>query len=186
MTTSTALWIIITSNLASSLIGWLLGRTARNTAKLVSEVEAVADEPGVSEETKGKLRRITSKIRPMHMAMVLLVVVGAVTTLVGFIGLSQSNAAQERADRAIECVTDFSNRSADALEARAQASAEAQEQVDSIFATVARIIAKPTEQSGMLFRNAISGYNQARRDQRVALERNPYPEAPRDACRDMG
>lgn len=186
MTLTALIVVMIATNLASLVIGWLVGRTARNTARALAEVEAVTEETEVPEETKRRLREIIGRVRPMHLAMVLLVAIGAVTALLGFSASTRSNEALNQTKATLQCVRDYADGLADTLKARADSAADAQSQLDQVMETVANAFSTPNEAAGTQVRIAIDGYVKLRRSARAAQQANPYPDPPRDVCSDVG
>jgi hypothetical protein len=114
---------------------------------------------------------------PVVATAAVLVAVGATTVVTG-IQLS------DKQDRIIGCVTGYSNQLADALDARFEASSQAQLALDEFISTVSS--ATPTPEGRRLAQRALADYQQKRADAKAAQQDNPYPPAPRDACKEAG
>lgn len=167
-------FLFIVSNLATGLIGWLLGKTGRNTAVVAAAVEGEEGLPGA-----GDRRRTT----PTQVIAVLMMVVAGVTAVNGVsVSTQQGEQAREHRDFT-DCVTKQFNRLADALDARANPQREATLMQDEIWRVVAEAFRSPQPDSSKRIQDAVDAYNQARSVVVAAQAKNPLPDPPRDACR---
>jgi hypothetical protein len=165
-------FIFIVSNMASILIGWLLGRTGRNTAVVAAAVEG-------EEPTKESDRRRAS---PTQVIAVLMMVVAGVTAVNGVSVSTQQGEQAEEHRRFVDCVTVQFNKLADALDARSRPQQEATLLQDAIWKEVAEAFRTPTTDSSKRIQDAVDAYNHARTDVVEAQKKNPLPDPPRDAC----
>lgn len=165
-------FLFVASNLASILIGWLLGRTGRNAAVVAAAVEG-------GDETKegGRVR-----LRPLQFLGVALVVVSAVTALNGVIVSSQQQELVEDQKSFTECVTGQFNLLLDALEARSSSARDATEQQTAVWRKISEVWRNPTPDASKQVQDSIDKYLTLREDANIALRQNPYPEPPRNAC----
>lgn len=166
-------FLFVASNLASILIGWLLGRTGRNAA-----VVAAAVEEGAEAEEDGRVRII----RPFRVLGVAVVVISAVTALNGVIVSSQQQELVNDQREFTECVTGQFNLLLDALEARSGSAREATEQQTAVWKKIAEVWRSPTPDASEQVLTSIEEYIRLRNEANTALQQNPYPEPPRNAC----
>ncbi len=162
-------WIV-----AGLLVGFFVGR-ATVAAEVVAEAlqdegDAMSD-PSAPQTKRRPWKRVTSN----GVIGFLLVALGAATAV-------QSYAQSEATARLTECQTAYANGFADALDARSTATAEAQDALDELLTTVASLT--PTPESRQRFADALGEYLSKRAAAKQAQKDNPYPEPPRDVCRD--
>lgn len=158
-------FIFVVSNLASLFIGWVLGRTGRNAAKAAAAASGKTEDP---EEVR---------MRPFRWIVIAVLVVCGVTAANGvYISMGQAKQA--------DCVTEQFNKLIDALDARATDSRKATLQLDKVMRTIVSAYETPNAQAAVDVQNAILGYVTARDEAEETLRQNPYPEPPRDACRE--
>lgn len=111
-------------------------------------------------------------------------VLGTVIVVLGVFTAVQSYVQGEATARLADCQTAYSNGFADALDARSEATAEAQDALDELLTTVAGIT--PTPQGQDTFRDALKDYLDKRAKAKETQAENPYPPAPRDVCKETG
>ena len=166
-------FLFIITNLVSIMIGWLLGRTGRNTAIVAAAVEG-------EEPTKEPDRRHAN---PTQVIAILMMVVAGVTAVNGVsVSIQQGEQAEEHRDFT-ECVSSQFNKLADALDARANPQREATLMQDEIWRVVSEAFRNPTPESSKRIQDAVDAYNQARFEVTEAQRKNPLPDPPRDVCR---
>jgi hypothetical protein len=86
--------------------------------------------------------------------------------------------------RLSDCQLEYSNKFADALDARTQATGEAQQALDELMAMVGQLMtAGSSPQAREEFRAALAKYLTNRDTAKRQQQDNPYPPAPRDLCR---
>lgn len=105
------------------------------------------------------------------------------------IGLSvfsaiQDNAQDEATARLTECQLAYADGFADALDARSKASLESQEALDAWMTRVNAVIQAPSPQAAEEIRKAFTEYLEARREAKETQKTNPYPDPPRDVCKE--
>lgn len=166
-------FLFIVSNLASIVIGWLLGRTGRNTAIVAAAVEG--EEPAKEPDRR--------RANPTQVIAILMMVVAGVTAVNGVsVSIQQGEQAEEHR-QFTECVSDQFNKLADALDARTLPQREAAAAQDWIWAVVAEAFRSPQPDSRDRVQAAVEAYNRARTEVTEAQRKNPLPEPPRDVCR---
>lgn len=167
------MFLFIVSNLASIVIGWLLGRTGRNAAIVAAAVEG-------EEPTKEPDRR---RANPTQVIAILMMVVAGVTAVNGVSVSIQQGEQAEQQQEFTACVTEQFNKLADALDARANPQREATLLQDEIWRIVAEAFKNPTPDSSKQVQDAIDAYNRARTVVVESQRKNPLPDPPRDVCR---
>lgn len=109
----------------------------------------------------------------------------AVVTVVQSVITARTNAAQDVEIKRVQaCQLAYANDFADAIDARASASAAAQDAVDELWSTIGRLMtggASPTAREE--FAAALSDYLAKRATAKKKQQENPYPPAPRDLCK---
>jgi hypothetical protein len=86
--------------------------------------------------------------------------------------------------RLSDCQLAYSNGFSDALDARTQATGEAQQALDELMATVGELMtAGGSPQAREQFRAALDEYLTKRETAKREQAANPFPLAPRDLCR---
>jgi hypothetical protein len=158
-------------SLAGLLIGVFIGRltvAADAIAAAVQDEETTMPDPRTPRRRRWRITKNG-------------VVVGVLVTL-GLLTGVQAYVQGEATDRLAECQATYSNALADALDARFGASSEAQQALDELLSTVSA--AAPTPEGGQQVRQALADYQSKRADAKRAQKDNPYPPAPRDACKE--
>jgi hypothetical protein len=169
MTLTNALVIMLTSNTATLVMGYLWGRKVRAVIQIG---EAVTTDPP-------KMKQ--SLPRWVHLITGALVIVGVSTVVLGVLVIGNTS----RQDRLVTCVIDYANAASAAGRARGAANTDVFEQIDGVFkqfgeaATVDPVAARAKALA------AIDSYNRSREDVKTAQRDNPLPEAPEDACADL-
>lgn len=172
MSMTMTLVLLAATNPACALLGFLFGRITRATVDIA---ESVTEEgAAVPDEEKRKLRRAN----PITLISVVVVLIGLVTAIVGF-------QVTRNQDRIVGCVVGYSNASADAFERRAKATGETNDQVEEVFRAIDQAFTEAPVDGRKRVRDAITKYLKARDNGRAVAERNPLPDAPRDACAEL-
>lgn len=108
-------------------------------------------------------------------------VIAAVLIALGIATAVQAYVQSEATARLTDCQTAYANGFADALDARSNATAEAQDALDQLLTVVAGL--DPSPDSQKKFRDALSDYLEKRAKAKKTQVENPYPEPPRDVCK---
>lgn len=154
------------------LIGFFLGRSTVAAEAIIQAVQPEGDEmPNPSTPKKRRRARFTSN----GVIAGLLILLGTATAVQAYVQ-SQDTA------RLNECQTAYANGFADALDARSKASVEAQDAQDELWTTVASL--SPAPESREVFRQALADYLKKRAQAKKAQAENPFPEPPRDVCKE--
>ncbi len=98
------------------------------------------------------------------------------------VGLAQVQ-NQRRIQALAACQTHYSNRLADALEARQAVRDEQQEALDNLVEAI--IMARETPDGRAAVGQALENYREARFQQIKDFGKSPLPAPPRDVCRDV-
>lgn len=167
------LLLFIATNSASVFLGWVFGRTGRNAAVVAAAVE--------DQETSMEEARAT---RPFRMMAIATMVICGVTAATGVVVASNQNSIVEDHRTFAECVSDQFDLLIEALDARTVANREATLQQDRIWVTVAEAFRNPGPEASQNLRTVIEEYNKIRAETTEKLRQNPYPDPPRDACRE--
>lgn len=155
--------------LAGLVTGFFLGRS---TVAVEVIADAVQDgEAEMSDKPASRKRR--PKFTTNGVTMGVLIVLGIATAV-------QTYVQGEATARLTECQTAYANGFADALEARSEASADAQEAQDELWRKVAALT--PTPQARGQFKAALDEYLDKRGQAKEAQAENPFPAPPRDVC----
>jgi hypothetical protein len=167
-------WTYLTLSFAWSLVGWLIGfLMGRSTVA----VDAIADDV-----VQGEGDAVPEAKQPARRRWSMNHAIGAVVLALGIFTAVQAIIQSDATDRLAECQIAYSNGFADALDARSQATSEAQDALDELLTTVAAIT--PTPEGRDAFRSALSEYLSKRAAAKQAQAENPYPPAPRDVCKE--
>jgi hypothetical protein len=167
----TVVIVLIGSNIACSLLGFLLGRTTRATVVMEQRMTNDDDE-------KEPDHRPWWHVTSMQVIAFVVAAIGVVTAAVG-VHLIRTQ------DQIIGCVVGYSNATADALEQRSSAASRANEQVDRVFAAFLAAFDDLPAEGRERARKAIAEYTEARTNAKETAKQNPLPEAPRDACAEL-
>lgn len=172
-------WDYITQSVPWITVGLLVGFfMARSTVAVEQIADAVQHEvesmSGNDEKTQ-KSRR--TRFTTTHVLGIVLVLLGTFSAVQAMV---QSNAT----NRLTECQLAYADGFADALDARSKAATEAQEAQDELWSTVASL--SPTPESREVFRDALNEYLKKRAAAKKAQADHPFPEPPRDVCKEDG
>lgn len=153
------------------LAGYLFGRGVRDLetiAAAVSPEESIMDKP--------KRFRALRKITGMH-ALGIVVFVLAVGTVV------QGYVHNEYTRQNAECTRAYANGFADAIEARSESTAAAQQALDDLMSQVGQLsTGAASPESRERFRAALAEYLAKRAEDKKQRQENPFPAPPRDVC----
>jgi hypothetical protein len=110
-------------------------------------------------------------------------VIGLVVFILAVGTVVQGYVASESTRRIAECTKGYSNGFADALDARSDANAQAQQALDDLMTKVGELSAGvSTPESRAVFRSALNDYLDKRAEAKKQQAENPFPPAPRDVC----
>lgn len=110
-------------------------------------------------------------------------IVGVVVFVLAVGTVVQGYVSSEATRRIAECTKGYSNGFADALDARSDANASAQQALDDLMTKVGELSAGvSTPESRAVFRSALNDYLAKRAEAKKQQAENPYPPAPRDVC----
>jgi len=162
---------------AGLVVGFAAGRLTRTVDRMAENVETITDAvtEGSPAVTTSRRRR-----RPSYEH-----VIGAVVVLLGIFTAANGIHQTSETRRFADCTRAYSDGFADALDARSAASAQAQEALDDLMATVGQLTSvgeAGTPQAQEQFRTALSDYLTKRTEAKKKQRENPFPEAPRKVC----
>ena len=162
--------------IAGLVIGFAVGRLTRSVDRLADNVEVITDvvtEGGTPAPTRPRRRARTE------------LVVGVVVVLLGLFTAAQGLYQDSATRRVAECTQAYSDGFADALDARSNASAEAQDALDDLMTTVGDTMTAAVGDPGARRRveEAVTEYLAKRSESKKKQVENPFPPAPRDVCR---
>jgi hypothetical protein len=173
MTTDTLLYVAQSAAWAVGgfLGGYLAGRAARDVHQLASAVET--GDTTVDPPPPPSRRRRPRAEWVLGVVVLLLAIVTVVQ------GLVQSAATR----RVVQCQAEYGNAFADALDARTQASAGAQNALDQLVTTIGNTLnGPPSPARAAAVHQAIAEYLATRAKLKQQQQAHPYPPAPRDLC----
>lgn len=165
-------WII-----AGLIVGFLMGRSTVAADAIAGAVQAKGDKmSGTSEiaperEPRGAARRV--RFSSFNVLLVVVIVLGVFTAV-------QSYVQGEATQRLAACQTAYSNGFADALDARSQATSQAQDALDELLSKAASAV--PSTEGREQVRRALSDYLAKRAEAKRTQKEHPFPPAPRDVC----
>ncbi|WP_134664024.1 hypothetical protein [Amycolatopsis sp. CFH S0078] len=154
--------------LAGFVVGYLLGRAARDVHRIATAVTPEGHVP----DDKPRTRRAPSAQ----------FVLGVVVALLGIITVAQGIVTNNATRRITECQAVYSNGFADALDARSDSSAEAQAALDDLMKSLGGYLANPPVPPEKV-RSAIGDYLAKRSEAEAERAKHPYPPPPRDLCK---
>jgi len=169
---------------ASFLLGFLAGRMARDVSRIARTVTVQGETVAVSAGKPTLRERVENRtgatVAQLAIALVV-IALGAVTVVQG---IAQSAATR----RIATCNENYANALADAIDARSQGSAQAQEALDQLMTTIGRLASTPpaddadTARRAEETRKAITEYVDKRTQVKALQQKNPYPQPPRESC----
>lgn len=154
------------------LAGYLFGRGVRDLetiAAAVSPEESTMDKP---KRFKAFMRKVTG----LHVLGVVVFILAVGTVVQGYIH-------NEYTRQNAECTRAYANGFADAIEARSESTAAAQQALDDLMTQVGQLsagVASP--ESRERFRAALADYLAKRQEDKKQRQENPFPAPPRDVC----
>lgn len=162
---------------AGFLGGWLAGRAGRDLHTLAEAVEtAETGDTTVGEDPPSPPPRHRRRPRPEW-------VIGVVVLLLAITTVAQGIVESVAARRIVACQTAYVNAFADALDARTQASTDAQDALDQLVTTIGGTFTSPPSPGrGQAVQKAITDYLASRDRVKRQQRAHPYPPAPRDLC----
>jgi hypothetical protein len=158
-------------NLAYLVAGFVLGRLTRTVEQKII-TDAVPKGAAVARN------RPRIRLRFEHYVAIFLVVLGIFTAV-----QSLQQARQNRAS--VQCIRDYADFFADALDARSETSAAATNALDELMATVGRLTTGGQAGTPAVrdqFQDALADYFSKRTQAKEQQQRNPYPPPPRNLC----
>lgn len=175
MTAASLLYIVqslpwITAGL---LTGFFIGRATVAVEVVTDAVRSEGDEMRDSSPPEKKRPKVSSNA-----------VIAAVLVALGLATAVQSYVQSQATARVTECQTAYANGFADALDARSKATAEAQNALDDLLTTVSEVA--PTPEGRAQFRRALADYLEKRAEAKKTQREHPYPDPPRDLCKEKG
>lgn len=108
-------------------------------------------------------------------------VLGIVVLLLAILTVAQGIVESTATRRVVQCQTTYSNAFSDALDARTQASTQAQDALDQLVTAIATVNGTPAVRAAAV-QKAISDYLATRAHLKQQQAAHPYPPAPRDLC----
>lgn len=145
--------------------GYLVGHAVRDVNRIADAV--------TGEEIMPPRRRVP-RLSFQTVIAVIVVLLGVLTVIQGLV---ESAATQ----RLTQCQSAYSNGFADAINARAQSSAEAQDALDELVTTVGGAL-QGNEPDRASVQQAIAGYLAKRAAVKAQQQAHPYPPPPRAVC----
>ncbi|WP_103353596.1 hypothetical protein [Amycolatopsis sp. CA-128772] len=162
---------------AGFLAGVLVGRAARDVRRIAAAV-TVDDTEGDEDmpDPRGSRPHWIGTASAQTLVALVVVLLGVVTVVQGIVQ-SDATAGLTR------CQYEYSNAFADALEARSQASTDAQDALDELLTTVGQTL-QSTDPNATRppVQRAISEYLAKRQALKAQQAAHPYPAAPRARC----
>lgn len=161
-------------SLLGGVVGVLLDRAVlalQQIARTTPQEEPV--HPSDRPTRRQRMRRwFTRSVVP---AVLIVLALGTVTQ--GFITARVTKDVQD-------CQLLYANRFADAIDARANATREAQDSLDELMATVGELTTSTAQAAAReKFRAALTDYLLKRATAKKQQQDHPYPPAPRDLCK---
>ncbi|AXB41311.1 MULTISPECIES: hypothetical protein [Amycolatopsis] len=151
--------------------GFLVGRAARDVHRVATAI--TSEEPVPDDQTSP---------RPRWRVPTGQFVLGVVVVLLGIITVAQGIVTNSTTRRITECQAAYSNGFADALDARASATADAQTALDELMKAISGYLASPPVPPDKV-RAAIGDYLDSRERADAERQQHPYPPPPRDLCK---
>lgn len=173
MSVGLVLTIVGLTNPACVLLGYLWGRKVR----AVTRIESIV----VNDENSPPSTAKPAAPTWMRLLAALVALIGIGTVAVGFIALRSDT----RQDRIVGCIYGYSNAAAAAQKARIAASNATFEQIDAIMLAVIEAFDTTPAEGSQRVRDAVSAYNEARREAKETQRDNPLPQSPENACADL-
>lgn len=176
MTSSSLLYIVQSTPwiVAGLLVGFFVGRS---TVAAEAITEATQTEGDVMRDPSTPEKKRKWRVTTNGVIAFLLVLLGTATAVQAYV---HSTATA----RLTECQTAYANGFADALEARSKATAEAQDAQDELWSAVASLT--PTPEGRAAFWAALNEYLDKRAAAKKAQAEHPFPDPPRDVCKEAG
>jgi hypothetical protein len=169
MSTSTLWFVLLASNGACVLLGYLFGRMVRATVRIEETMVEDAASPPPGRRSRDTTMRIMAAV---------VALIGVVTATFGVVVIRD-------VDQLNGCVVGYSNALADTLDRRAGPQQEATLQLDRVMSAIMDAYKMTPVDGREHVRTAIEAYVEARNTARAFLAENPLPDAPRDACAEL-
>lgn len=172
MSTTMTVILLVATNPACALLGFLFGRITRATVDIADSVT----EEGT--EMPDKEKRRVGRTNPITIISVVVVLIGLITAIVGY-------QVTRNQDRIVGCVVGYSNASADAFEQRADAQREVNDQLANFMRAVRDAFSSAPADGRKKVFDAVEDFVKADDEAKRIRGENPLPEAPRDACAEL-
>ncbi|SFO82061.1 hypothetical protein SAMN05421810_10166 [Amycolatopsis arida] len=167
------LWIYAVESagwaLLGFIVGYLVGRAMRDVHHMATAIPTENTDP---DPRRGQDR---SRVPPGQ------VVLGVVILLLGGLTVTQGIISHSATRRVADCQATYNNSFADALDARSNATADAQAALDELLKTVSGHLGQPPVPLDQV-RAAIDHYLIERARANATRDQHPYPPPPRDLC----
>lgn len=171
MTLTTALLIMVPTNIGTLVLGFLWGRKIRAIIQIGETMSENADTP----ERRG------SAPRWMYFLAAAVALIGIGMSVLGVLVVNNAG----RQDKLVGCVAGYSNAAADVARTRAGATNAVFAEIDAVFEQVRAAFDAAPDAGRDKVLAAIDGYNSARAKAKQAQRDNPLPEAPQNACAEL-
>lgn len=162
--------------IAGALVGFFMGRSTVAVQVIAEAVQEGADMP--AEEIRIPWYR---KITAMQVIGTVVVLLGIFTAVQGYVLNDETRRQGQETQRLGQCMIAYGNGFADALEARSNASQEAQNGLDDLLTKA--VSATPTVEGRDVVRQALHDYLANRAAAKKTQAEHPFPDPPRDACK---
>lgn len=155
--------------------GFMFGHTARDVHRIAAAVTPAEEDPLT--EPAVRRRRWLRRIEPHPTIVAVVVFVMAILSVVQ--GIAQSRATEVL----VRCQQTYSNAFADALDARSDATGDAQDALDALIARINELLQSGDPRRREELQGAINDYVGKRAEVKALQRDHPYPPPPRAACR---
>lgn len=166
-------WLYLTQSIPLGIAGLVVGGVVGFCTGWVMATASNGKETTMTDTPRRALRARVTGVQVLGLVVLLLAGLSAVQSY------SQGRATAEIA----LCQQSYSNGFADALDARTMANSEAQQALDDLMSTVGEVLTSADPAAGERMTAAVREYLAKRVEAKRTQAANPYPPAPRDACK---
>ncbi|HCB80540.1 MAG TPA: hypothetical protein DEQ00_04105 [Mycobacterium tuberculosis] len=169
--TSETLWLVVWTigwTLIGALGGYVLGRLAADVHQLANPNEG------------GRVNQPTAKEPRWRPAPQL--IVGLLVVILGVGTAIQGIVVNNRVQQLQQCQARYSNRFADAIDARTTATNGSQRALDELVAAIGKRLDRGGKADQAAIAGALQRYLTQRDQSKQERAAHPYPEPPREAC----
>lgn len=159
--------------LAGGIGGYLLGRLTRDVHRLANPTLEGERVPEPAVETPRRPRRW--RPGPQLLVGLLVVLLGVGTAVQGVV-------VSNRVEHLQQCQARYSNRFADAIDARTDTSNNSQQALDDLVNTIGKNLGGNGKANQAAISRALRQYMAQRAKTKQQRAKHPYPEPPREAC----